>query len=100
MAPCRIRHTAIQTKRTCSRFSPLFQGTGTKYCPPLIAILREYLRFEKNPQIRASLAEVRSVIDGHIKDLQDLLKESPNGVDMNKARHLLEKFKMLRGGKT
>lgn len=62
--------------------------------------LEGILKVRKNPQIRASLAEVRSVIDGHIKDLQDLLKESPNGVDMNKAQHLLDKFKMLRSGKT
>jgi len=87
---------------TQTTFGPIFPLTLRDWNEVLSAAehdLQGILRIRAAPQSRASLTEVRSMIDGHIKDLQELLQEARSGVDMNKARQLLEKFKALQAGK-
>ena len=82
---------------------PTFSLSTSKDWPKVLSVadreLNEILRVRKHPRTRAGLDEVRFIIDGHIKDLTDLIKESPQGVDIDRARHVLKQFKMLREGK-
>lgn len=76
--------------------------TGTDWPEILSAAERDLkgiMRVRKHPQSRAGLDEVKSIINAHIRDLGDLVKQAPAGVDVKKAERVLEQLKGLRAGK-
>ncbi len=55
--------------------------------------LKEILRFQKHPQ--ANVKQIRTLVDQHIKNLSELVDAAPLGIDLEKARSLLSRFRSM-----